>query len=253
MRFDDLLPQPRHIERRDGVCRVNPTRVPQTAEGLLLRIDDGPEAEPPPHAEGYTLVIAPTGITLAGRDSAGAFYGLNTLHRLLQDGDTLPCGVIRDWPAIRRRGIHIDLKGYQPKFPRLLEMVRLLARYKVNTILVEVEDKFAFASAPQVGIDGAYTADQMRQLSELAHQLHIQLIPKLQCLGHVDYILKHDRYRQFRENNHPFQYCPNAPGMFELWQSMTDELMSCFPGHDYFHVGADETRHLGECDICRPT
>ena len=47
-----------------------------------------------------------------------------------------------------------------------------------------------------------YTHAQLRELSVLARSLHIAVVPKLQSIAHVDYILKHDAYRGMRENGH---------------------------------------------------
>ena len=205
----------------------------------------------PEREEGYLLRITPDRVEIAARDAAGLWYGFQTLRQALRSGG-LPVGEVRDWPAIRRRGVHIDLKGYQPKFDRLLELCDLLAEHKINTILLEVEDKYAFSSAPGVGVERAYTREQFRRLSVECAARFIQVIPKLQCLGHVDYILTHEQYAHLRENGHPYQYCPRNDEAAALWKGMAEELIDCFREHDYFHVGADETANLGECPVCAP-
>lgn len=206
----------------------------------------------PQKPEAYALRVSPESIEIAAGDSAGLWYGLQTAVQLLNSSvDTIPAGEIRDWPAIRRRGIHLDLKGYQPRFDRLLEACYLLSRFRINAILLEVEDKLAYDGAPGVGIPGAYTPSQFRELGQLCTALGIEVIPKLQCLGHVDYLLKHERYAHLREGDHPFQYCPRNEEGMDLWRAMAMELMDCFGGHGYFHIGADETGNLGECPVCR--
>jgi hypothetical protein len=219
--------------------------------GFTAAIGDAPAAgEPPAPTEGYRLVIVPAGARIDGRDAAGLWYGLQTLRLLLDSGD-VPVGEIIDWPAVPRRGIHLDLKGYGPTFEPLLEIVRLLARYKINVILLEVEDKFAFASAPGVAVPEGYTAEQMRVLSRECAARQIQVMPKLQSLGHVDYLLKHPQYAALREDNHPFQYCARNEDGFRLWASLAEELLAAFPEHQYFHVGADEAMYLGQCPVCK--
>jgi len=69
----------------------------------------------------------------------------------LADGAPISAVKIRDWPTLRHRGIHVDLKGYQPRFDSLLQMLRLLSRFRINAILLEVEDKFAYGCAAEVG------------------------------------------------------------------------------------------------------
>ncbi|MFH1570663.1 MAG: family 20 glycosylhydrolase [Gemmatimonadota bacterium] len=218
--------------------------APPSASELLARAPD--------HAEGFALQVEPGGVA-AAQAPAGLWYGLQALVQLrrLAPGE-LPAALVLDWPALRWRGVHLDLKGYQPRFESLLEYCRLLTAHRVNLLLLEVEDKFAYDGAPGVGVPGAFTAAQFRRLGEHCAALHIEVTPKLQCLGHVDYLLKHPRYRHLREADHPFQYCPRNEEGMALWETMMAELVACFPGHRFFHVGADETGNLGQCPVCRP-
>ncbi len=214
---------------------------PETVEPVGVHA--GPDA--------YVLRVTDDGVAIDANSPAGVWYGLQTLRQMTADAGTIPVCEIRDYAAIPRRGIHWDLKGYQPKFSVLLDEFRRLAAYKINLVLLELEDKYDYRSAPEVGVPGAYTFEQMRVLSRHAAALGIAIVPKLQCLGHVDYLLKHERYRRLREAGHPFQYCPRSEEVFELWQAMALELMECFAEHDEsFHIGADETGNLGECAEC---
>ena len=104
----------------------------------------------------------------------------------------------------------------------------ILASYKVNSILLELEDKYDFHSAPGIGVPGAYTHEQLKVFSAYAKARHIQIVPKLQSIAHVDYILKHERYRHLREEGHVFQYCAVNREAQKLWESMCEELMDCF-------------------------
>ena len=210
--------------------------------GLAVRL--------PSEEQGYLLQIEPDRVELRGYDAAGLWYGFQTLIELWRGGRSIECGEIRDWPSIRWRGIHLDLKGYGFHFDKLIETCHLLSHYKINAILLEVEDKFQYQCAPEVAVEGAYTKEQFQELSACCESLFIQVIPKLQALGHVDYILKHERFAGLREKDHPFQFCPRNEEAHALWRSMASELFECFPGHDFFHIGADETANLGECPIC---
>jgi glycosyl hydrolase family 20 len=280
--YANLLPLPRSMSPRDGACvpneltrgvvcgltelslellaeelpRVDFRATPGgTFTAVLSReADSAPvDGEPPDQEQGFLLRVEPQRVVVIGRDAAGLWYGLQTWLQLVQlaAGAAVPAAEIRDWPAIRYRGIHLDLKGYQPRFERLLEMLRLLSRFRINAVLLEVEDKYAYSCAPEVGVPGAFTAPQFHRLGEVAAALSIQIIPKLQCLGHVDYLLRHERYRNLRENGHPFQFCPRNEEGMALWRDMAGELCECFPGHRFFHVGADESGNLGECPVCR--
>lgn len=280
---DAILPLPKKNVPGPGVCelrRLACCRVAGLSEATIacLRADfpriafeptsgsgfsaiwsdgkpDAPACEAPAapgRDEGYALRIAPRRIHAVAHDAAGLWYACQAVARLRdRHSGRIPCADIADWPAIASRGIHIDLKGYQPRFTRLLELCRMLARHNVNTILLEIEDKYAFGCAPDAGIASAFTFAQLRALSEACAARFIRVIPKLQCLGHVDYLLKHGRYRPLREAGHPYQFCPlNADGL-ALWTDMAAELMDAFREHEGFHIGADEAMHLGQCPACR--
>lgn len=282
--LEAVLPKLHSVEQQAGVCAagtlshcrvsgMNPDTLTcvredfpewhvatDSAHGYTAIITQGTDENstlreaitPPEVPEGYAVRITPEDIHIEGSDAAGLWYGLQTLRVLLDAGTgELPCGEIVDWPVIRQRGIHIDLKGCQPQFARLLETVKWLSRVKINTILLEIEDKYAFRTAPEVAVPEAYSYEQMRALSVACQARHIQVIPKLQCLGHVDYLLRHERFRALREDGHPYQYCPRNPDGFTLWSAMAEELLDAFREHDYFHIGADEAGNLGQCPVCR--
>jgi hypothetical protein len=239
------------------LCRVQAVKAaPGTFSAVFTAAGAKPHRSPAAWPElkpqGYAVRLAPDRVEVRAADAAGLWYGLHTLTQLAMLGEgVLPTGEILDWPAIPFRGIHVDLKGCQPKFEQLEHICRLLATHRVNAILLEVEDKFAYVCAPEAGVPTAYSAAQFRRLGELCAALGIQVIPKLQCLGHADYLLKHERYRALRENGHPYQYCPRNEDGMKLWRGMAGELMDCFPGHAFFHIGGDETGNLGECEVCR--
>lgn len=207
-----------------------------------------PEANVSDDLEAYQIRITEDTLRIDAKSEAGLFYGIQTF---LQMPNRIPCGEIKDHAAIPLRMIHWDLKGYAPKYELLLEEMRILAAYKVNAILLEIEDKYDYKAAPGVGCPGAYTYEQMRKLSKYAKDLHIQIVPKLQCLAHSDYILKHKKYKSLRENGHAYQFCVSNPKAQKLWENMAAELMDCFAEHKgYFHIGADEAINLGECPKC---
>lgn len=228
----------------------------ETASGkYFLIFSDGSEI-PSDNAEGtdgYVLSVGASGVRIDANTAAGLFYGIQTLIQLPDDA---PAMLIQDSAAIPIRMLHWDLKGYLPKFEVLCDEMRALATYKANAILLELEDKYDYQCAPGIGVKGAYTYEQMREFSKLCASLHIRIVPKLQSIAHVDYILKQPAYADLRENGHIFQYCAMNPRVQELWENMAAELMEVFAEHadidgkGYFHIGADEPGNLGECPEC---
>lgn len=211
-----------------------------------------PEFPPvPDKPDAYAIRVGENGISAAARTAAGLFYAIEAVVHFPEN---VPYMELCDSAAIPLRMLHWDLKGYLPKFEVLCDEMRILAAYKVNAILLEIEDKYDYKCVKGFAVDGAYTYDEMREFSRLADSLHIKIVPKLQSIAHVDYILKHPQFAHLRENNHVFQYCATNPEVQTLWEKMAAELMDVFREHrdgGYFHIGADESGNLGECPECR--
>ena len=232
--------------------KFNPAlRIDTESAGFSFALYTDTCPAPLPVADGfdaYSLHVTENGVRADARTEAGLFYALQTFLQLPEDCE---CVEISDAASIQYRIIHWDLKGYLPRMDALKAEMRRLAAYKVNAILLELEDKYDYRCAPGIGVEGAYTFAELREFSQYAKSLHISVIPKLQSIAHVDYILKHERYRHLRENGHVFQFCQTNPEVFDLWTAMCDELLECFAEHGpYFHIGADEPGNLGECPQC---
>ena len=121
-----------------------------------------PAADAGTKPDAYVLRVTENAIRIDAASESGLFYGIQTF---LQLSRPIPCLEIRDYAAIPLRMIHWDLKGYQPKPEVLKEELKLLASYKVNSILLEIEDKYDYRCAPGVGVRGAYTFEEMREIS----------------------------------------------------------------------------------------
>ena len=206
----------------------------------------------PVDKESYAISVQSSGMLLIARNQVGFSYGWQTLCQLLAQSQ-IPCGTVIDSPQVAIRCLHIDLKGQCPKFDYLLELVKKLSRLKINTILLEYEDKLHYDSHPAVADpDQAYTKAQIKQLIELCKSRFIKIIPKIQCYGHWDYILKHAEYHDLRGGDgvSSYQICPSVERAFEVWCAMTDELLELHKDAEYFHIGADEVKLKLPCSKC---
>jgi len=78
------------------------------------------------------------------------------------------------------------------------------------------------------------------------------VIPLQQSFGHVEYILRHPRYKALREDQKDYsQVCPLKESLNrELFKDLFTEMAAAHPSK-YFHIGGDETYLLGHCDQCR--
>jgi len=204
--------------------------------------------------QGYSLSVTPGNITIEAKGDAGLFYGTRTLLQLVQSGSSGPYvkGMeITDWPDIEQRAVHYDTKHHQDKAEYVRGFIRDLAHYKINILLWEWEDKFAYKSHPEVGAPGAFTMEEMQELTRYAQQYHIQIVPLVQGLGHVSFILKWPQNAHLREvaaSN--WQFCPLRDGGYELLLDLWKEAIEATPGSEYLHIGCDETYELGQGVEC---
>jgi len=227
------------------------------------------------HPQGYELTITPEGIHAVASTPAGLFYAVCTLIQLLEVGRpeggkletasnlqpptfSLPTLRISDWPDFPSRGVMLDVsRNRVPTLPTLLELVDLLASWKVNQLQLYTEHTFAYRNHPEVWADASpLTGEEILALDAYCRERFIELVPNQNSFGHMTRWLTHDRYRPLAEAPHgcdtrwgrrdePISLCPIDPGSIELVRSMFDELLPHFSSRQ-FNVGCDETIDLGQ-------
>jgi hypothetical protein len=164
---------------------------------------------------------------------------------------TLPRGRIVDWPDFQLRFVHWDTKHHQKRFSTLLRMLDWAAFYKVNAIGFELEDKYEYPTHPVIGAPGAYTKEEMQQLTRYALQRHIQLVPVIQSPAHMTYVLKHAEFAHLRADPQSnYQACLCDDEAIRLIFDMYQDVIDATPGVDYFHVSTDEVYFAGMCGKC---
>ena len=204
--------------------------------------------------QGYKLSITPGRVVITGNDRQGLFYGVQSLLQLLRrnpDGSlSLPEGIVTDWPDLQLRFAHWDTKHHQKRLETLKRLIDWLACFKVNMIGFEMEDKYEYPSHPVIGAPGAYTKEQMQELTRYALERHIQLVPVIQSPAHMAYVLKHEQFAHLRADGSNYQICMCDPEAIELIFDMYDDMIEATPGVEYFHVSTDEVYYAGICGKC---
>ncbi len=205
--------------------------------------------------QGYQLITGPGELVIRSNGEDGLFYGTQTLLQLIQNdgsGYQIPGLQITDWPDIQERAIHYDTKHHQDKSSYVKSFIKDLSRYKVNMLIWEWEDKFAYPSHPEIGAPGAFTMEEMQEFTRYARQYHIQIVPLVQGLGHVSFILKWPQYKPLRElEASNWQFCPLKQGSYDLLFDLWKDAIEATPGSEFIHVGSDETYELGACENCQ--
>jgi hypothetical protein len=205
--------------------------------------------------EAYAIRVDSNGIALAASGYRGVIYAWFTLKQWLQFGEE-EAGVqgllVRDEPDLAMRGFHFDLKGAVPTAHYMKETIERLANYKINTLMIEYENQFQFSGvASGVWKQGGLTSAELNDVLNHARRYGMEMIPVIQCLGHVDYILRNEEYADLREEGLASQYCPSNPRTFQFVSALIDEIIEAHSDAEYIHIGADETWALGKCEQCR--
>lgn len=104
-----------------------------------------------------------------------------------------------DRPAVPVCGIHLDLKGVPPTPQRLLSLLKVIAAARYNALLVEWEDMFPWTVDVRFRCETAYTPEQVADFACAASDLGLEIVPLVQCLGHMETPLSVLGYEPLRE------------------------------------------------------
>ena len=115
-------------------------------------------------AEGYSLTITDEQILIKGKDEAGLFYAFKTLEQLMVDAKdqrvNLPLCQLKDYPLLAYRSVHLDVKHHLEKTEYYYDLLDKFASYKINGIILEVEDKLKFKRQPTVASADALSIEE---------------------------------------------------------------------------------------------
>jgi len=145
------------------------------------------------------------------------------------------------------RGVHLDLKGCPPTPSRLLELTELFAALDFNLVLVEWEDTFPWTVDERFRSPTAYSKTEVQEFCSKAEELGLELVPLVQCLGHMENPLSVEGYAHLREvEDMESGLDPVLSESRDLILAMVDDVLSLMPGVRRFHLGGDEARTLGK-------
>ncbi|MGC9318509.1 MAG: family 20 glycosylhydrolase, partial [Armatimonadota bacterium] len=122
----------------------------------------------------------------------------------------------------------------------------------LNTLLVEMGDRFPFEGEHEVVTSpSALTRPQLRRIVDEARDLGLRIIPLVQSIGHLEWLLRHDDYADIREEDQVrAQLCPSNERSLQVWAELTEQVIDFIGDVNALHIGADETRQLGQCPRC---
>ena len=275
-RFQILpLPQQMEIQKGKGISAGELSFVTMKGEGEIPVLGNMLDALPryavkgvkgvtlsmtekdvPVSPEGYVLEVSSKGIAIRARSQAGLFYGCQTLEQLMEDSRQfsleVPAMKITDYPAIAYRAVHLDTKHHLDRTEYYYRMIDKLARYKVNAVIWELEDKLRYTRRPEVGAPNAIGKQEMQAICRYAEERNINISPLVQGLGHASFILKH--HWELRESEKSdWEFCPSNPRTYEVLFDLYRDAMEAMPQSKYLHIGGDEISAIGIDGRCKAT
>jgi len=203
--------------------------------------------------DGYILHISPSQILIAGNTAAGIYYGFQTLIQLLPEkGETgIPCVSIRDWSSLRHRGISMDFaRGQFPTPEYVKKIIGEMAHYKLNMLVLYLENAFLFPSHPNLGKNrDRLTPEEAKDLDAFAKKHHVMLIPCLDSPAHMERFLAEPEISHLAEGTE-LDYLRSLinvthPETYPLLQELYTDMAKAFSA-PLFLIAGDEVLALGK-------
>jgi hypothetical protein len=199
--------------------------------------------------EGYAIVPNGKGLALTAATDTGVFYALQAVKQLVTGSGAnafLHTATIRDWPAMKYRGLDDDLsRGPVPTLEFQKKLIRTIAAYKINLYSPYFEHTAAYSANPLIAPPGGgIGASDAAALVAYARLYHVTIVPEQEAFGHLHNALTWEQYQPLAETPHGAVLAPGQPGSLALIKQEFTELAAQYPG-PFLHIGADETVDLG--------
>ena len=188
--------------------------------------------------ESYTIDVTARGVDIAAKGERGAFYALQTLRGLKQNGRFQ--GVhITDSPDFKIRAIHAmadsDTLSNLGSW-----MSIMLAPMKINTILLECPYVTWDAMEGQHHPLGMPKTDLLKFL-EIAKENYITVYPLIPTLSHNQWFFQNDKNLELLDNPNDKYACnPLIPAVYTKLEALFNEVIETFEHPKYFHISHDE-------------
>lgn len=194
--------------------------------------------------EGYVLDVSPDRIIIVAPKAAGRLYGVETLLQLLSINDerAYVTGVlIRDLPGMKIRGILDDVShGQVSTMDDFKRIIKTMARFKLNTYVLYIEDMFIPVKYPLIGANrGAITARMVQELQSYAAPFNVTVVPAFPSPGNMENICAIPEFTHLAE--FPGASCFNVsdPETFNFVHNILSEMLQAFQGRYFFLDGSD--------------
>ena len=199
--------------------------------------------------EAYKIEVNEKGVKIIAASENAAMYALRTIqHLMITNNNKLVYGTIVDYPDLAERRVHVDMARKYISKDWLIQHIRQLSYFKMNTIQLHFSENLGFRIESDfdpeiVSKDGYLTKDEIREVLAEAKKYGINVIPSLDTPGHVEHILKvHPEYGQVDINGNKSKTALDVtnPEAVNYVKGLYKEYMDLFEGSTDFHIGGDE-------------
>ena len=162
----------------------------------------------PENKEGYTLEITPQGVCVKARTTDGLFYGAVTLCNLLRNAEKpeLDCCLVTDWPSMPYRNYTLRISNVPPeKLGQLKTLIDAMARFKFNSVFLEVSEAFPYKSEEFVKAKYHHSREALIEFRDYCRARHVKIVPSIQVLSHNAWLATHADWDKMKEGE------PNKP------------------------------------------
>lgn len=149
------------------------------------------------------------------------------------------------------KAMYVDFRTEVRTLESIKELAAQAAAQGFNAMLMEYEATFPFEGHATLQNRYAFTREEIRDFVSWCTDLGLDVIPLQNCMGHAQYILRHDRYAALREDPKDMsQVCPlKIKEAIPVFTEIFRDVAELHPSK-YFHIGCDETFLLGSCKEC---
>lgn len=251
---------------------------------LQLKIS-GNEIDKP---EGYKLEVTPDSVVIIGTNTAGVFYGIQSLLQLFPSEIysavrqrnidwKAPCVSITDYPERPWRGMMLDVARYFFDKDFVKKYIDMMSMYKLNKLQLHLIDDSGwrleikkYPRLTEVGawagkdghrLGGYYTQEDILELIEYAKERNVEIIPEIEFPAHMLSAVVAYPWLSCTGQQHevPDQHfisrdllCVGKESSYQFLQDVLDETVNLFPS-EYINIGGDEAVYSRweECPDCQ--
>ncbi|CAJ1389991.1 unnamed protein product [Effrenium voratum] len=296
-----LIPQPRSVRRIPGFLELpelsahGPSSLLRVLDEFLapmmgtsvqereadtallsLHLTAGDASE-----ESYLLNVTGQGVRLEAATEHGLFNAVMTLRQMLKKGKRgwmLPLAEIEDAPALKWRGLMLDVSRHFFEPSEVKHLLRTMALFKLNHFHWHLTDdqgwrfpvhKFpqlirlgAYRRATQKGHEAkqldevpynhSYTVEEIEDILSLAESLHIEVMPEFDLPGHSQAAIasypelgnadiSEDWHPEVATSFGALQYTLSPSEVsVNFTKDVLSEMAQLFAKSPYIHIGGDE-------------